>query len=99
MKIIGAYHTHTPSQETPIGEWPAIAAAVSDPQALSTSCRRPQRRDSYVKSQSLSALEFDNRGFPRQPRSRGDQEACGWPPPCRGPRVNGFMGTHDDRCQ
>lgn len=27
-----------------------------------------------VKSQSLFAVEFDNRGSPRQPRSRGDQE-------------------------
>lgn len=35
VKITGA-HTHHPrqSRETPIGDWPAIAAAVSDPQAL-----------------------------------------------------------------
>lgn len=54
-----------------------------------------------MKSQSLSALKFDNRGFPRHLDSLAPAEikslcVLAHAP---GPVCERFTGTHDDRCQ
>lgn len=100
MKIIGGHSQRPPITRKRLSvSGPPSPAAVSDPQALNK-LPPPAARDFDVKSQSLPAVEFDNRGFPRQPRSRGDQELVACAGPCQaGPRAERFVGTHDDRCQ
>lgn len=101
MKIIGGHSQRPPITRKRLSvSGPPSPAAVSDPQALNK-LPPPAARDFDLKSQSLPAVEFDNRGFPRQPRSRGDQELVACAGPCQACLVlNGsWERTHDDRCQ
>lgn len=70
VKIIGVDSAHDGKRLSVSG--PPSEQPFQTRMPLKPRCRRPQQ-GLDVKSQSLFDFEFDNLGFPRQPRSRGDQ--------------------------